>query len=392
MRVINFFFGYPFVLLAFVVLSALVQSGLNAGVEGDYVFESSGLYVTITGYNGSDTEISIPSTLGGLPVRGIGDRAFQSKRMTRAVIPEGVESIGLRAFYGCAAMTDIVLSHTLLSIGQDAFSGCFSLTSIFVPSYVSSIHESAFNTCRSMTSIHVDAENPTYQSVGGLLVARDGLQLLVCPRGYEGHLTIPDELGVIVSSAFAGCEKLTRVTLQSGLDTVPPYAFLSCIALEQVDLPAGLKSIENWAFQQCELLESIKLPASLEQIGVAAFSGCLSLSEITIPQGVTAVGGAAFQGCVELSTAVFEGHAPNMSVQVFDGAAVGFSIFHRPGADGFSSPLWLGYPCEMLPNQVPVLVGIGNREVVLGESITFPVLVSDGDSLQSLSYSANGGE
>lgn len=392
MRVKNYSFRSPFVLLAIVVLSASVQSGLNAEVEGDYVFESSGWYVAITGYNGSDTEITIPSTLGGLPVLGIGDRAFQSKRITRAVIPEGVESIGLRAFYGCAAMTDVVLPDSLLSIGQDAFSSCFSLSSVTVPPNVSSIHGSAFNTCRSMTAIRVDAENTVYQSISGLLVVRDGVQLLVCPRGYEGHLTVPDEIGGIVSSAFAGCEKLTRVTLQSGLETVPSYAFFSCVALEQVDLPAGLQSIDNWGFLQCQSLEFIEFPESLEYIGVAAFFECLSLSEITIPHRVTAVGGGAFQGCVELSKVVFEGHAPTMSIETFDGAASGFSIFYRPGSEGFSSPLWLGYLCEMLPNHTPVMAGIGNREVVLGESITFSVLASDEDSLQSLSYSANGEE
>jgi len=83
--------------------------------------------VTITGYKGTATELTVPSTLYGYPVTEIGNQAF---------------------FYN-GALTSVILPSTVKTIGEWAFGGNAALRSIHIPESVTSIAESAFHNCTS---------------------------------------------------------------------------------------------------------------------------------------------------------------------------------------------------------------------------------------------------
>ena len=73
---------------------------------------------TITGYNGNAGIVSVPSNLDGHPVTAIGNSAFaNNKKVVRVIVPEGVASIGYRAFSGCTALESLVLPDSLTSMG-----------------------------------------------------------------------------------------------------------------------------------------------------------------------------------------------------------------------------------------------------------------------------------
>ena len=69
--------------------------------------------------------------------------------------PEGVTSIGDRAFFGCSGLTTIQLPEGMTSIGDEAFSGYSGLTSINIPESVTSIRDSTFEGCSGLTSIQI---------------------------------------------------------------------------------------------------------------------------------------------------------------------------------------------------------------------------------------------
>ena len=80
----------------------------------------------VTGYDGTATEINIPSTYNGKPVT----------------------SIGYVAFYNCTSLTSVTIPSSVTNIGVGAFASCSSLTNITIPNSVKSIGGSAINSER----------------------------------------------------------------------------------------------------------------------------------------------------------------------------------------------------------------------------------------------------
>ena len=48
-----------------------------------------------------------------------------------------------------------------------------ALTNVFIPKSVTNIYSTTFNECSSLTNITVDAQNPAYSSVAGVLFDKD---------------------------------------------------------------------------------------------------------------------------------------------------------------------------------------------------------------------------
>ena len=99
--------------------------------------------------------LTIPDTIDGKPVTGIGEYAFYNcTEMTGVKIPDTVTYIGERAF-GLAGLTEIELPAGLTTIGNGAFYGCYDLTSVEIPSGVTSIGEDAFMNNINLTEVTI---------------------------------------------------------------------------------------------------------------------------------------------------------------------------------------------------------------------------------------------
>ena len=78
--------------------------------------------ITITKYTGSGGgPFSIPGTINGLPVTGIGDDAFENSSLTSVTIPNGVTNIGYQAFANCTSLASATIPYGVTSIGDAAF-------------------------------------------------------------------------------------------------------------------------------------------------------------------------------------------------------------------------------------------------------------------------------
>ena len=84
----------------------------------------------VTDYKGSSTLVTIPSALDGHPVVGIGERAFEGKKVAAVILPEGLEAIGWFAFYGCTSLIDVSIPKSVSSIGYAVFDGCENVSII----------------------------------------------------------------------------------------------------------------------------------------------------------------------------------------------------------------------------------------------------------------------
>jgi len=86
-------------------------------------------------------------------------------------------------------------------------------------------------------------------------------------------------------------------------------------------------------------------------IGDYAFTCCDNLLSVTIGSGVQNIHNYVFTSS-NLISAYFLGNAPILNNGVFDGTAVGFTIYHNEGASGYTNP-WYGYNTHAGPPNTP---------------------------------------
>ena len=130
---------------------------------GDYEYSVNNGEVTITGYTGTATSVTLPSSIDGMPVKAIGKWGgglFWSPPappnwnvITSVTIPYGVTTIIANAFSGCLNLTSVVIPNSVTTIEAQVFSGCSSLPSIVIPDSVMSIGLNTFLDCDKLTSV-----------------------------------------------------------------------------------------------------------------------------------------------------------------------------------------------------------------------------------------------
>ncbi len=186
-------------------------------------------------------------------------------------IPNGVTSIGDSAFLDCRSLTNVTIGNSVTNIGDSAFSYCINLTSVSIPESVTSIGFEAFFLCDGMASITVDASNPAYSSVDGVLFDKSQTTLIQYPAGNAGSsYTIPNSVTSIRNGAFEDCTYLTRVTISNSVTNIPGYAFM-WDTLTSVTIPSSVTSIGDQAFALTSLT-SLCFLGSAPTLGAAVFT------------------------------------------------------------------------------------------------------------------------
>ena len=293
-----------------------------------YELNSDGTGYIVTGIGTcTDAKISIPATYEGLPILGIGDRAFYNcAGLTGITIPDSVTSIGSEAFYLCTGLTNITIPDSVTFIDYWTFGFCTSLTSIMIPDSVRTIEWGGFYHCTGLTSITipdsvtyisniafagctglasitVDEDNPQYHSVNNCLIeSATNTLLLGCKTSM-----IPNGVTSIGDHAFRNCEGLTSIMIPDSVTSVGVDAFRNCEGLTSIMIPNSVTSISDGAFWGCTDLASITMPDSVTSIGRHAFEGCTSLTSITISDSLTSIGADAFLRCTSLTDVYYTG-------------------------------------------------------------------------------------
>ncbi len=356
-RKIGRFFIY---FIAAVLLCTLFPVTGLAARSGDFEYEVNGGKVTITGYTGSSTSVTIPSTIGGLPVTGIGASAFEDSSIKNLTLNNGLIDIGKKAFYG-SDLTGINLPGSLKTIGINAFSYCYKLA-----------------------NINVDPSNTVYSSRDGVLFDKGVTSIYLYPIGHtRTTYTIPGTVTEIGSLVFMGCS-LTEIIIPGSVTTFANFAFDGCEYLKNITIPGSVGVIPSDSFLHCYRLENINvdpsnsvyssvngvlfdkevkalliypmgskrisytIPDSVVGISNEAFSieapfgSSPALKSVTIPGSVGAIGYENFGE--SLKRAVFKGDAPTIAYGVFDDAAPDFKILYPKGRSGWKTPSWNDYP------------------------------------------------
>ena len=181
--------------------------------------------------------VSIPASLGGVKVTGIGEHAF----------------------FGCSRLTSVTIPSGVKSIDNGAFYYCGGIKSFKIPSSVTDIVPTAFTAIKSVQSFSVDINNPSYSSRNGLLCSKDGSLLLA---GVNGDVTIPSGVVTIGRQSFLGRGLPMTVVIPSSVKNVEERAFAYCPELTSVTMRGERPDAPNDIFQHCVKLKSIHVPAN----------------------------------------------------------------------------------------------------------------------------------
>lgn len=265
----------------------------------------------ITGYDGNDLDIILPSEYNGLPIVAIGDSIFldvtvaETYGVIKSVyISENITKIGM-SFIGCIGIREVYIPHSVKDVSVDAFYVCL-VTEIFNDSELDlqigseengKIAEFAENIITSAN------ESKVSQNDDGYILYNDGEEVvLVGYRGDSGNLIVPSNVSKIWPGAFAGDNNIKDVKINKNVTNVGMAAFKMCANIESVTFDADVAKIENGTFEQCPKLMQIKISDSITSIGDWVFSDCRSLTNVTIPKNVTEIGEKAFYNCSSLTS------------------------------------------------------------------------------------------
>ena len=315
---------------------------------------------TITGCNEDASGVlTIPQEIDSVPVTAIGENAFSSHNnliegLTEVIIPEGVTTIGFRAFYGADDIAKVSLPKSLLSIDSQNFTSPL-LTSAGPAGdgndyavefgWRETIPDGGF---QSFTALKNAVIPEGITEIGIYAFARTDLQEISLPsslRTIGTHaffstdltaLTIPEGVTQVGAGIVANCAELSSLYLPSTLTeigerygdslgdfrvtklasagpagsgcnliygwtaTIPDNAFAQ-LPIQQITLPEGLQTIGRCAFSYTHI-QGVDIPDGVTEIGNLAFSNCSELSKVMIPDSVQTLS-ASFSDCEQLTSA-----------------------------------------------------------------------------------------
>ena len=163
--------------------------------------------------------LSLPTSLGGYMVKGIGDGALANMRgITSISVPSTYEWIGDGVLSNCTALSSVSLADGLRAIGKEPFTGTL-VSTLTIPAYVESIDGNPAIGCTRFTGFAVNAANIDFAAdEDGVLYNADMSQLLAVPaRATEA--TIPASVTAIADDAFADCSVLAEMTFLGNAPT-----------------------------------------------------------------------------------------------------------------------------------------------------------------------------
>lgn len=351
-------------------------------LKGEFEIPNSVNYIGGYAFCGcSDmTKVTIPNS-----VTRIGESAFEScSGLTSIDIPNSVTKIGKSAFESCSGLTKVTIPNSVTYIRECAFMKCSGLTSIDIPNSVTSIGESTFLDCNGLRSVIIpnsvryiandafrgcsrlvkaaypsNLENPfekgiaveypaegEYSFEDGFIWTADKTVLYFVPLDIEGEFNIPGSVTTIGNNAFAGCDSITSLNVESSepaniendsfanysIDVTVPTGALADYLSSDWSKFTNLKDAsgvvatsftdEVFNYRLSGTNEAILMPGDYKSMTTVSipervvvddrfvyvtaiansFTGCTELTSVVLPKRLTTISTDAFKGCTGLTS------------------------------------------------------------------------------------------
>lgn len=233
----------------------------------------------------------------------IPDSTFSGSDIVEVVLPSTITKIGDGAFYNCTNLKRINLGDNLNFVGESAFKGCVSLEELYLGHSFQTSYLSSFSGLSGLKKVILNCNNvpgnETMQYSWYLLDTKtaNGLEFVIGKdvevatyfNLFEHHGSV-NEFNTVSTVTFEdGC----KVRELDG-------TFRGFYNLTSVVLPESVKKVGKSTFEQCQSLESIDLSGVTELDTENLFTNCYSLKSVILPDNLTKIGPYMFSNCKSL--------------------------------------------------------------------------------------------
>ena len=283
--------------------------------------------IGLNAFTGCENLTSI--TVGGEEYFEVEDNVLFTKGKEKLLVyPSGTSDLSYTVPEGVKEIADSALTWS-------------KLTNISLPNSLESISGRHFYGCSDLESITVHPENTMFEVIDGVLYTKEDefgfMELIAYPAGKSASVyTVPDNVKKIQDSAFS-TSKLPQVILPDSLEEIGGCAFAQS-SLTSITIPKNVSAIGESAFAD-SALENVTFaePASINEICYGTFMGT-PLRNINIPASVTNIDDDALSWCEQLESVDVDG--ANTSYKSQDGVLFtgdGKTLLLFPPAKGVSS-------------------------------------------------------
>ena len=329
---------------------------------------------TITGFNGTENHVTIPTYIDDKKVSRINN--VSSTNITELIIPNSIINIdkgsllcnnleklvtpftgkerysstnedqnylnyaigymfGENSFYGGvetnqnyaggsisyylpSSLSEVIVADSE-TITACSFLNCKYIKSITITNNTQTISGVTFGGCTSLEKLSIpfignhalDEEIVFGSPLGSLFGYSTYIEGQEITQTYYNQNTSSS-----TSSKFKIPSTLKEITI-TGDGNVVSCAFYNCNMIEKVHILGSTKRIGQNAFYGCTCLTSIDLPSDLEWIYQNCFENCSSLNNLSLPSAVNHLQNRAFFGCKSLESIELPEDITNISASLF---------------------------------------------------------------------------
>ena len=319
----------------------------------EYTLSYDETYYVLSGMGTcEDTDIQIPNTYLGKPIKVIGFEAFYGQTSIRSVsLGSHITTIEGRAFEGCTNLETVYFGNSVTSVWDSTFLSCNKLKAVY---YSGTIEEWCEIRVNKMGIMGGGADEYNSNRKGALYnveefyINGELVQDVILPesistmdpdsfRGYKGlrSVTWTSSSASVAAYAFEGCTNLEALILGDDVSyfasnaltdcvnfhfneyengyyigsRTNPYAVLYTVKAKDAitfAIHRGTVAFCSEAFRDCTALVTVDLSGSVAKIEEGSFSGCTSLTTLTLGANIEYIGAYAFSGC-NIETVYFDG-------------------------------------------------------------------------------------
>lgn len=303
----------------------------KVGTEGLIYKPVEGGYV-VTGYNGVEYDVVIPTLYNDSPVIRIAANAFCNKGITSISIPVFVTEIGSYAFSNCKIKKCIFDKGSCLrTLCDSAFYNVRNLSSILFGKALKcaesdSLRFENYDTLICFEGDHVVGRGSAYnyyndyyeyvvnvrqimdkdkESRYTYLVHHDGTAEIIKYLNTEANekIILDNVDGYSITkvrrNAFRSSD-INELVVGNKVVSILSSAFADCAKLKSIDfsMAASLVKISSGAFKNCKLIPVLDLGncLKLESIGSEAFRNCTGIRYVILPASIKTIGKYCFAG------------------------------------------------------------------------------------------------